>query len=611
MTNPTPIETYKRALSAATKALSGERELDVQYGGEVGVLSRRGEETQIILPVPAAQPTKKAIAKSRGEADALALRLALHDADIYAKNLPQPGPAQAIYEALEQARIEALGARVMDGVGDNLHAAQDARARRRGYHRDDLAQNDAPLAEAIGVLAREVFNGRPAPKGAKGLMAAWRDYILEMGGAELDKLSDNLADQAAFSQAAQDLLRAFDMGDDLANIDQDAPEDDEARDDEDQNPNNVKDDGQEQDPGAARLAKADTQDDDEETDLVDGDDVEAEGSEGNQVPDPSERPANLSNMPAPYHVFTTAHDEVIKAEDLCELDELERLRTYLDGHMKNLSSVIARLANRLQRRLMAQQQRSWSFDLEEGLLDTARLTRVITDPMQPLSFKVEKQTEFRDTVVSILLDNSGSMRGRPIMMAAVCADVLARTLERCAVKCEILGFTTRAWKGGTSFQDWLAADKPANPGRLNDLRHIIYKSADMPWRRAKNNLGLMMREGLLKENIDGEALEWAYGRLMARPEQRRILMVISDGAPVDDATQSRNKSGILEQHLHTVIDKIENRSEVELIAIGINHDVTRWYSRAVTITDIEELGGAMTEKLAELFEEKAIKRGRV
>jgi len=606
---PTPIETYKRALSAATKALSGERELDVQYGGEIGVLTRRGDETQIVLPVPPTQPTKKAIAKSRGEADALALRLALHDGDVYAKNLPNPGPAQAIYEALEQARIEALGARVLAGVGDNLHAAQDARARRRGYHRGDLEQKDAPLAEAIGVLAREVFHGRPAPKGAKGLLAAWRDYIFEMGGGELETLSDNLADQSVFAKLSQDLLRAFDMGDELSNSDPQADEDEEARDGEDENPNNAQDDGQEQEPGAAQLTKADAQDD-EATDFVDGDDFEGEGSEGDQIPDPSERPANLSNMLAPYHVFTAAHDEVIKAEELCELDELERLRTYLDGHMKNLSAVIACLANRLQRRLMAQQQRSWSFDLEEGLLDTARLTRVITDPMQPLSFKQEKQTEFRDTVVSILLDNSGSMRGRPIMMAAVCADILARTLERCAVKCEILGFTTRAWKGGTSFQDWLGADKPANPGRLNDLRHIIYKSADMPWRRAKNNLGLMMREGLLKENIDGEALEWATGRLMARPEQRRILMVISDGAPVDDATQSRNKSGILEQHLHTVIDKIENRSEVELIAIGINHDVTRWYSRAVTITDIEELGGAMTEKLAELFEEKPKARRR-
>ena len=321
-------------------------------------------------------------------------------------------------------------------------------------------------------------------------------------------------------------------------------------------------------------------------------------------------------MPEAYRVYTTRHDEVIKAEDLCPVEELERLRGYLDGHMQGLSSVISRLANRLQRRLQAQQQRSWTFDLEEGMLDTARLSRVIIDPLSSLTFKEEKETDFRDTVVSILIDNSGSMRGRPIMVAAVCADIMARTLERCGVKAEILGFTTRAWKGGKSFQDWMADGKPrgtgqnggSGPGRLNDLRHIIYKSADMPWRRAKRNLGLMMREGLLKENIDGEALDWAYRRLMARPEQRRILMVISDGAPVDDATQSQNKTGLLEGHLRLMIDQIENRSDVELIAIGIGHDVTRWYSKAVTIMDVEQLGGAMTEQLAGLFDAKGVRR---
>ncbi|MCF6219472.1 MAG: cobaltochelatase subunit CobT, partial [Robiginitomaculum sp.] len=478
------------------------------------------------------------------------------------------------------------------------------------FHNPALEKKDGPLAEAVGVMAREIFTGRPAPDGTKGLMKAWRGYISELGGDALTALSKSVDNQAAFSELSQDLLRAFDMGEELADIEQSDDEDDEAREDE-QNPNNAQDQPDEQDQGEAQTAQADALDEDQDhTDIVDADDFEGEGTEGDQIPDPSQRPPEMSNTPAPYKVFTTTHDEVIRAEELCEPDELERLRTYLDGHMKSLTSVIARLANRLQRRLMAQQQRSWSFDLEEGVLDTARLTRVITDPTSPLTYKEEKQMEFRDTVVSILLDNSGSMRGRPIMMAAVCADILARTLERCAVKCEILGFTTRAWKGGASFQDWLAADKPANPGRLNDLRHIIYKGADMPWRRAKNNLGLMMREGLLKENIDGEALEWAAARLNARPEQRKILMVISDGAPVDDATQSRNKSGILEQHLHQVIDKLENRSGIELIAIGINHDVTRWYKRAVTITDVEELGGVMTEKLAELFAEKPKGRRR-
>ena len=608
MADLAPIETFKRALAASTKALSGVRELEIGFGGDVAGLVSLGEEPQIVLPLPPSQPTKKAIAKSRGEADALALRLALHDPDIFAERQPKPGPARAIYEALEQARVESLGAKVMDGVGDNLHAAQDARARKRGFAQDGLSQSDAPLAEAVGALAREVFSGRKAPAGTKGLLGAWREYIEEMAGAELESLAKSLDDQASFANAAQDLLRAFDLGDELSEPEQGEEQDEEAREGEEDNPQNAEDGQEESEPGAAQIAEADSLDDGEvegqDQDSIDVEDFDGEGAEGDADADPVHKQSDMSNARPPYRVYTNKYDEVIKAEELCEPDELARLRTYLDGHMAGLASVIARLANRLQRRLMAQQQRSWSFDLEEGILDTSRLTRVVTDPMQALSFKEEKATEFRDTVVTILIDNSGSMRGRPIMMAAVCADILARTLERCAVKAEILGFTTRAWKGGASFQDWLAQDKPANPGRLNDLRHIIYKSADMPWRRAKNNLGLMMREGLLKENIDGEALEWAYGRLMARPEQRRILMVISDGAPVDDATQSRNKSGMLEAHLHEMIDKIENRSEVELIAIGINHDVTRWYSRAVTITDVSELGGVMTEKLAELFAEK-------
>ncbi|MEP1231252.1 MAG: cobaltochelatase subunit CobT, partial [Litorimonas sp.] len=358
-------------------------------------------------------------------------------------------------------------------------------------------------------------------------------------------------------------------------------------------------------------SEADALDDDsaEPQDMVDAENIDGEGDDNDQAPTPDGQRPQPTNLPDPYSVYSTAHDEVIKAEDLCDIEELDRLRGYLDGHMAGLSGAISRLANRLQRRLLAQQQRSWTFDLEEGMLDTARLTRVVIDPMSALTFKEEKETDFRDTIVTILIDNSGSMRGRPIMVAAVCADIMARTLERCGVKAEILGFTTRAWKGGKSFQDWMAAGKPIAPGRLNDLRHIIYKGADMPWRRAKRNLGLMMREGLLKENIDGEALEWAYRRLCARPEQRRILMVISDGAPVDDATQSQNKTGLLENHLRMVIDKIENRSEVELVAIGIGHDVTRWYKRAVTIMDVEQLGGVMTEKLAELFDDKP-RRGR-
>ncbi|WP_017932420.1 cobaltochelatase subunit CobT [Robiginitomaculum antarcticum] len=608
MTTETPKETLKRALSYTARALSGERDLEVSFGGEIAGITRG----QMSLPNPPSKPTDGALAKARGEADALALRLAFHDADTFTAAQPQHGTARAIFEALEQARVESLGARSLAGVSDNLQAATDARARRRGYQKPGMTRDDFPIHDAVGLLAREVFSGRKLPGGTVGIMEVWRDHIESAGGETLTKLAGDMQDTAGFAQLARALITDLSFGDDLAKPDEQDDADEDSREQEDQNPN-AQDDEQDQDtPGQMEVAQADSQDEagDDQTDEIDADMVEGDSDDSAQdaASSPPQRGSRHNSGPS-YSVYTQKFDETIKAEDLCDAEELTRLRGYLDGHMSGLSRVISRLANRLQRRLLAQQRRSWTFDLEEGMLDTARLTRVVTDPMQPLSFKEEKETDFRDTVVSIVIDNSGSMRGRPIMVAAVCADILARTLERCGVKAEILGFTTKAWKGGSSFQDWLATGKSKNPGRLNDLRHIIYKSADMPWRRAKNNLGLMMREGLLKENIDGEALEWALARLQARPEQRRIMMVISDGAPVDDATQSHNSSGLLEAHLREVIDKIENKTSVELVAIGIGHDVTRWYSRAVTIMDVEQLGGAMTEKLAELFDDKP-KTGR-
>ncbi|MEE9347993.1 MAG: cobaltochelatase subunit CobT [Robiginitomaculum sp.] len=604
-----PKDTFKRALAVTTKAISGDKELEISFGGDVAGMARGA----MILPNPPSKPTALAIAKARGEADALALYIAHHDEDTYGALAPPAGLARSIYEALEQARVESIGAKAMAGTADNLHASVDARSRRRGYHKMDLTQDSAPLPEAVGLLAREIFTRRPLPKGADGIMAAWRDYIEGKAGDSLRALSSDLSDSAGFARACHAFLRDMELSDSPSGAEEQEDSEDESREDEQEKPDENDSADEQHQPGAAQVSEADGESED------DGgqDEIDAENIDGDSDSDMDATPANspapaLPNTPAPYRVYTRQFDEIIKAEDLCDSEELARLRGYLDGHMAGLSSVISRLANRLQRRLLAQQQRSWNFDLEEGILDAARLTRVVTDPMSALSFKQEKQTDFRDTIVSIVIDNSGSMRGRPIMVAAVCADIMARTLERCGVKAEILGFTTRAWKGGSSFQDWLSAGKPKNPGRLNDLRHIIYKSADMPWRRAKNNLGLMMREGLLKENIDGEALEWALARLQRRPEQRRIMMVISDGAPVDDATQSQNLTGMLEAHLRMVIDKIENRTEVELVAIGIGHDVTRWYSRAVTIMDVEQLGGAMTEKLAELFAEpgKAAKRRR-
>ncbi len=603
MGDQSPSDDFKRALGAATKAIAAEPELEVSFGGDIAGVVR----DQVMLPAISKTLTESQIAKARGEADGLALKIALHDSEIHARNMPGNPQARMIYEALEQARVEALGSAHLSGLGDNLLAALDARARRKGFHKEDLSHEKAPLAEAIGYYAREIFMDRDMPDGVDGIMKLRRKEV-EQSHGRFDYLKDILGDQNKFGRSVQDLLSDFDLADDPGDAQNDEDGDDESRENEnqDQQPDQPPDTPQEEQQGQTEVSDADAIEDDSETpqDIVDAENIDGDSDDSDQTPENAPQRGSLPNAAPPYHLYTTAHDEEIKAEELCEPEELERLRGYLDGHMAGLSSIISRLANKLQRRLLAQQQRSWTFDLEEGVLDTARLTRVIIDPTSSLAFKEEKETDFRDTVVSILIDNSGSMRGRPIMVAAVCADIMARTLERCGVKAEILGFTTRAWKGGRSFQDWLGAGKPKNPGRLNDLRHIIYKGADMPWRRAKRNLGLMMREGLLKENIDGEALEWAYTRLMMRPEQRRIMMVISDGAPVDDATQSQNPSGLLENHLRMVIDKIENRSEVELVAIGIGHDVTRWYKRAVTIMDVEQLGGAMTEKLAELFDEK-------
>ena len=599
----TPIDNFKRALSSATKAISGAPELDVSFGGDVAGIVR----DQVMLPSLPPAPKPEVIAKARGEADALALRLALHDKAVHSGNIPESGPARQVFEAMEQARIEALGARHLSGLGDNLMAALDARARRRGFDKSDIAKDDTNFAEAVGLYAREQLSGRTLPKSTDGIMGAWREEIALKASGRFDELKTALDDQDTFGKFVQNLIADFELGDEMASSEEDENQDDESQEneDEEQNQDDASQDDQEDQPGQTEVSDADAMEDEnsEPQDMVDAENIDGEQDEAEQTPDANAQRPQPTNLPDPYTVYTTNHDEVIRAEELCDVEELERLRGYLDGHMKGLSGAISRLANRLQRRLLAQQQRSWTFDLEEGMLDTARLSRVIIDPLSSLTFKEEKETDFRDTVVTILIDNSGSMRGRPIMVAAVTADIMARTLERCGVKAEILGFTTRAWKGGKSFQDWMAQGKPERPGRLNDLRHIVYKAADMPWRRAKRNLGLMMREGLLKENIDGEALDWAFKRLLARPEQRRILMVISDGAPVDDATQSQNKSGLLENHLRMMIDRIENRSEVELVAIGIGHDVTRWYSRAVTIMDVEQLGGAMTEKLAELFDD--------
>ncbi|MFQ3622673.1 MAG: cobaltochelatase subunit CobT, partial [Acetobacteraceae bacterium] len=548
------------------------------------------------------------VARLRGAADAVGLRLAHHDEAVHQRLAPARREAREIYDLLEQARCEAVGARLMPGVAANLRARLAETCEAEGYDRM-VRKEQLPLAKAIELLARESLTGETLPEAARRIVDDWRPHLPKSALTALDQLSLTASDQDGFARVARRLLSALDLAEDVAEAEEESEPDDR----EDEGDQAGADEQEQESAGSAEaeaLPGAREQEAEGEAQAVEA--AEQQQQEGS-ASEGDDRPAGPQQRRDPqpeaddqrYHPFTRQFDEEIEASDLCDPDELARLRSQLDQQLQHLQGVVAKLANRLQRRLMAQQSRSWEFDLEEGLLDVSRLARVVANPMHSLSYKRERDTEFRDTVVTLLIDNSGSMRGRPITVAAMSADILARTLERCGVKVEILGFTTRAWKGGQSRERWVQEGKRRNPGRLNDLRHIIYKEADAPWRRARRNLGLMLREGLLKENIDGEALEWAYRRLLARPEHRKILMVISDGAPVDDSTLSVNPGNYLERHLRDVIRRVDRERRIEVIAIGIGHDVTRYYRRAVTIVDAEELGGTMMKKLAELFEEDA------
>ena len=605
-----PQEPFKRAVAGCMRAMSRTPQLEVTYAADRPNVIGTGDSAKARLPEPARKLSPREAAIVRGHADSMALKLACHDNTIHRRLVPDAQGARAVFEAVEQVRVESIGSRRMAGVATNLTAMLEDR-----YHRGNYAEitdrADAPLEDAVALIVRERLTGNKPPVAAQKIVDLWRPWIENRAGSDLDLLEGSIEDQRAFGRSIHKLLASLDMAD-PSSLDREDEEDQSAEDQPQDNPDNAEGESEEVEAGESmEMEGAESAADDMDEGEMDAADTpsgespdEEEDGESDEAAEgkrPQSGPPEKSGTD--YKAFSTKFDETIHAEDLCEPEELERLRSYLDKQLQNLSSVVGRLANRLQRRLMAQQNRAWEFDLEEGMLDPARLVRVVIDPQQPLSFKREKDTNFRDTVVTLLLDNSGSMRGRPITVAATCADILARTLERCGVKVEILGFTTRAWKGGQAREAWLQSSKPANPGRLNDLRHIVYKSADAPWRRARRNLGLMMREGLLKENIDGEALDWAHKRLLGRMEQRRILMMISDGAPVDDSTLSVNPGNYLERHLRSVIEEIETRSPIELIAIGIGHDVTRYYRRAVTIVDAEELGGAMTEKLAELFDE--------
>ena len=608
-----PIERFRRTTGAAIRAISQRDDITASFTpsgqGLVGTEAR--------LPLPARDLPPEDAATVRGEADAIALRLRYHDNKLHRSRRPGAEMAREIFDSVEQTRCEALGMRRMAGVAANLDAALEEHYRNRGYARA-ATQEDVPLSEVLRVLARQAITGLEPPPAAKAMIDLWRPSLDARVLRDLSDLRARVEDQQEFAEAVRDMLTHldFDLG----------PEDDSGSDDENENqgegeeedPSEARGEGGEQDAADAAATLEGQLGEASEAEGADDQEADADGEmmpgSGDDEPGRPGQPPNLDNRRAreaeAYRAFSLEFDEAVEAADLCDADELTRLRQMLDQQLAALQGVIARLANRLQRRLLAKQTRSWDFNLDEGLLDSARLARIVTNPGHSLSFKQEKEMAFRDTVVTLLIDNSGSMRGRPITVAAMCADILARTLERCGVKVEILGFTTRMWKGGQSRERWIAAGKPPNPGRLNDLRHIVYKPADAPWRRARKSLGLMLREGILKENIDGEALLWAHSRLIGRTEQRRILMIISDGAPVDDSTLSVNPGNYLERHLREVIRYIETRSPVELIAIGIGHDVTRYYRRAVTIVNAEQLGGAVMDQLAELFDEDAPKASR-
>ncbi|KMS56775.1 MULTISPECIES: cobaltochelatase subunit CobT [Sphingobium] len=607
MTERSPLDAFKDVLSGAARAMTRDAEVEVGFTADTPHAAGKA----IKVPTPSRALPADQVALARGFADASALKLRHHNAKVHAHSAPGEAVARAVFDAVEQARVEAIGSRSMAGVRANLNHALDLRLKSDAIRRARSA-DEVPLSTALALKVRERLTGQAIPRDVAAGVAMVDQWIEDRAGADLDALGLAIDDQRAFQRLTTAMLEHLQLIDADVPPDTEEPESQEESDEQEEQQEEG-DSGQDESGDSDMNAEARAEDqggDTEEGDTDYSDEFDADsdagaddmGEEG-MMPVRPNRP--LSDLPPgfDYKAYTLRFDEVVSPEELCDEDELLRLRGFLDQQLVSLQGAVTKLANRLQRRLMAQQSRSWDFDQEEGMLDAARLARIVIDPTHSLSYKIERDTEFRDTVVTLLIDNSGSMRGRPISIAAISADIMARTLERCGVKTEILGFTTRAWKGGQSREEWLAAGRPPMPGRLNDLRHIVYKKADDPWRRARKNLGLMMREGLLKENIDGEALLWAHSRLIARPEERRILMVISDGAPVDDSTLSVNSGTYLERHLRQVIDWIENRSPVQLVAIGIGHDVTRYYRRAVTIMDAEQLGGTMVEQLAGLFDE--------
>jgi cobaltochelatase CobT len=615
----TRLENFKTAIASTLRAMAGKRDVEVSFSAnETPAQGKLRDPGKPRLPLPDSALSRHSTALVRGDADSKALRIQHHSPKMHLKNAPLDLTAQAAFDALEQARVEALGAHEMRGVAKNLAATLEEKSRRLGF-RNLTQREDANIADALHILARVALTGEDMPPSARHMADMWQPWLQGMLGDEgLEKLKPWLENQEEFAKRSLELIERMQMDVGEAHSQPDEASDDSEEESAQPNQENRESPHEaHEDESSSEQSEQESEESEESQDSSeDGEPDENKSAQPDSLDTPGAPPRRRPEtyQPGPnsaYHIYTTVYDEIVEASDLAEPEELDRLRSLLDQQLSHLQGVITKLANRLQRKLMARQQRSWRFDLDEGMLDASRLARIIANPTVPLAYKQETETDFRDTVVTLLIDNSGSMRGRPIAIAAICTDIIARTLERCGVKVEILGFTTRAWKGGKSRDLWVQNGRPPHPGRLNDLRHIIYKSADAPWRRARKNLGLMLKEGLLKENIDGEAIAWAYNRLAGRGEQRKILMVISDGAPVDDSTLSVNPSNILERDLREVIGWVENQSRVELAAIGIGHDVTRYYQRALTIADADELAGALTAKLAELFDETPENRQKV
>ena len=587
-------EKFKQALISTAKAISGD--LKLENNDEIKILKNTN-----FVDIEKLN-SKSDFIKARAESDSSALKKKFSSSLIYKKNLPSNNSCKSLYLIAEKIRYESLGCRMLKGIEKNLKQNYDQIINSKKNKDQIKDKNDVPVSEAFELYMLKKFHKLNLNSLSSNILSFWEKDFDQAISKHIKYLEENLESQnnysLKFSKILQD-MEIFQNEDNEETIKEnnDDKQNNASDDDRDNNDNDQKD-NQNEEETEARL------DADYEINEYKLDEQMVEDDANQQNDQQIIQNKSIQDINLDYKIFTNQFDEITKAENLENSDDADKLRKTLDQQLIGFQDVITKLANKLQRQLLAKQNRSWEFDLEEGLLDSSKLARIIIDPYNSLSFKKEKDLDFKDTIVTLLIDNSGSMRGRPITIAAICADILSRTLERCSVKVEILGFTTKNWKGGQSREFWNKEGKPKTPGRLNDLRHIIYKSADTHWRQAKKNLGLMLKEGLLKENIDGEAITWAYNRLKKRKEERKILMVISDGAPVDDSTLSVNSGDFLEKHLKKIVKFIEDKTSVEILAIGIGHDVSRYYNRAIKITDVNELGDVMISQLSDLFDKK-------